>query len=369
MADFYFDASVVNRRQSISRTIARPAKASVAEPLATHKSLPKSPVEWKKALAEIKREYINRKYRACHTRCVELVENTKNQHVENAHMLYVRFYAASAIEMQVRSLQQNSSYRTKLLLEAREHYRAASDLAAAEDASKRRPSSRSFSPVPSLHSSSPSDSRSITPPTSRGPSPSPSLDSCLKSSISAPKPKKRVAFIGVPTYEPIIRPDSPTLGFDDWLSPPASPEPVIASAPEPAPLDRMDRGLSSLPLPSPTLSIASTDSMSSSPSPLSSPTSDDGVPDVDYFLSQRSVHQYCTILASLQRQISSHLSWLDQDIAAAMAPQPPTIMTDELRALELRTRIERLRANGWKRARFDVSRYEALRESALGDIN
>jgi hypothetical protein len=75
------------------------------------------------------------------------------------------------------------------------------------------------------------------------------------------------------------------------------------------------------------------------------------------------------VLASLQRQITSHLEWLERDLAAAEKPQPPQIPSEEMRNLELRTRIERLKANGWKRQRFDVRKYEALRERALEDIN
>ncbi|KAK5990315.1 hypothetical protein PT974_08582 [Cladobotryum mycophilum] len=379
--DFYFDEQpmIAQRRNSGTR-MPKPIRTqqlpqqpqqhhhhALPEPLIPSKPSPKSSTEWKRTVAEVKRDYINRKYRACYTRCNEIVESTKHLKVETAYIIYVRFYAASAIEMQVRSLHQSSPYRTKLLLQAREHYRAASDLAAEEDNSMRRPSSRSFSPIPSLHSPSGSDGgRSMASTRMSSPSPSlSSLDSCLKSHDSVPKPKKRVAFIDAPSYEPadvyepVIRPDSPTLGFDDWFSRPSSPEPVVA-APGPRRMD--NKSLSAIPLPSPTLSTTSTDSSSDE-------EEDDDELLVDCFSRQRSVHHYCTILNSLQRQISSHLSWLDQDITAALAPQSPTITTEEMRALELRTRIERLRASGWKRQRFNPQRYEALRESALADMN
>jgi len=35
----------------------------------------------------------------------------------------------------------------------------------------------------------------------------------------------------------------------------------------------------------------------------------------------------------------------------------------------LRERIERLRANGWRRKRFDPKKYEALRESVLDELD
>lgn len=270
--------------------------------------------------------------------------------------------------MQVRSLHHTSPYRMKLLLQARDHYRVASDLAKEDDATKRRPPSRSLSPMPSRHISFGSDASFST--ISSGSSASlsiSSLDSCLKSPGSQPKQKKRVAFCDVPsyeplhesTYEPFIRPDSPTLGFDeDWCTPQPTPEPPALYR---APL-RPSGGRPQFPLPSPTNSECST-IQDDNDSYFDTPTT------ADSFLYARSVHHYCTVLAGLQRQIASHLEWLERDLAAAENPKPPQVLSEEMRNLELRTRIERLRANGWKRERFDFQRYEALRERALEDIN
>ncbi|KAM0481345.1 hypothetical protein ACHAPX_003449 [Trichoderma viride] len=335
----------------------------IPEPLITSRPAPSTPSQWKRALAEIKRDFANRKYRHCSMRCQEILGTMKDSHKpETACLIYIRFYAASALEMQVRSLHHTSPYRMKLLLQARDHYSAASDLANEDDATKRRPSSRSrhtpfgsdasFSTI----SSGSSASLSIS-----------SLDSCLKSPGSRPKQKKRVAFCDVPSYEPLhestfepfIRPDSPTLGFDDdWCTRQPTPEPPALYS---APL-RPSSGKSQFPLPSPTNSEFSS-TQGDDDSYFDPPTA------ADSFLHARSVHHYCTVLASLQRQITSHLEWLERDLAAAEKPQPPQIPSEEMRNLELRTRIERLKANGWKRQRFDVRKYEALRERALEDIN
>lgn len=341
----------------------------IPEPLIISRPAPSTPSQWKKALAEIKRDFINRKYRHCSMRCQEILDNMEDSHKpETACLIYIRFYAASALEMQVRSLQHTSPYRMKLLLQARDHYRAASDLAKEDDATKRRPPSQSLSPMSSRHTPFGSDASFST--ISSGSSASlsiSSLDSCLKSPGSRPKQKKRVAFCDVPsyeplhesTYEPFIRPDSPTLGFDDdWCIRQPTPEPPVLY---PAPL-RPSSGKSQFPLPSPTNSECST-IQDDDDSYFDIPTASDS------FLHARSVHHYCTVLASLQRQITSHLEWLERDLAAAENPQPPQILSEEMRNLELRTRIERLRANGWKRQRFDFRKYEALRERALEDIN
>lgn len=367
----------------------------VPEPLIVPKPAPTTPAQWKKALSEVKRDFANRKYRQCSMRCTEILDDVKDSvrynappseepcysftntitsqnKPETACLIYIRFYAASALEMQVRSLQHNSPYRTKLLHQARHHYRVAADLIKEDEAAKRRPSSRSLSPMSSLHTPFGSDA-SVSTVSTRNSSPSlsiSSLDSCLKGRNSRPKPKKRVAFCDVPSYEPscepsyessyepLVRPDSPTLGFDDdWGFRQPTPEPP-ALYPQPV---QLGSGRPQFPLPSPTNSEFST-----------IPDDDDSYFDTpttaDSFLHARSVHHYCTVLSSLQRQIASHLEWLERDIAAAENPKPTQILSEEMRALELRTRIERLRANGWKRQRFDFRRYEALRESAIADI-
>lgn len=236
---------------------------------------------------------------------------------------------------------------------------------------RRRSSSRSLSPLSSLHTPFGSDA-SFSTVSSRTSSPSlsiSSLDSCLKTPNSRPKPKKRVAFCDVPSYEPsyesayepLVRPDSPTLGFDDdWCVRQPTPEPPALY---PAPL-RLSSGKSQFPLPSPTNSdFSAAQDDDDDDSYFDTPST------ADSFLRARSVHHYCTVLSGLRRQIASHLEWLERDIAAAEEPKPLQALSEEMRALDLRARIERLRANGWKRERFDFRRYEALRESALADMS
>lgn len=42
------------------------------------KMLPYTTNEWKKALADIKRDYTNKRYRPCSTRCAELLQNVQH---------------------------------------------------------------------------------------------------------------------------------------------------------------------------------------------------------------------------------------------------------------------------------------------------
>ncbi|KAH0499403.1 hypothetical protein TgHK011_006603 [Trichoderma gracile] len=346
---------------------------TIAAPIGASKPTPSTPEQWKKALGDVKRDFVNRKYRQCSLRCHELLGDINDSNKpETACLIYIRFYVASALEMQVRSLPPNSPYRTKLLYQARDHYRVAAHLIREDEAAKRRPSSRALPSLTRLHTPYGSDA-SISTVSTRISSPSlsiSSLDSCLKSRNSRSKPKKRVAFCDVPSYEPsfepahessyepIVRPDSPTLGFDDdWGVRQPTPEPLALYS---QPL-RSSSGRPQFPLPSPTNSEFSV--VQDDDNYYDTPTA------ADSFLHARSVHHYCTVLSGLQRQIASHLEWLERDITAAENPKPTPALSEEMRALELQTRIERLRANGWKRQRFDFRKYEALRENALADIN
>ncbi|MBV1838886.1 hypothetical protein KUA11_17050, partial [Acetobacter estunensis] len=80
------------------------------------------------------------------------------------------------------------------------------------------------------------------------------------------------------------------------------------------------------------------------------------------------VERYCTVLSSIQKQINSHLVSIDRDITAALTPRAALSTNAEMKHLDLRTRIDRLRANGWQRKRFDAKRYEEFREQVMADM-
>lgn len=269
----------------------------------------------------------------CHTQ----TDQVREQRTANlAHLVYLHFYAASALETQVRSMHRGSPHRIGLLDRARDHYRRASVLAEAEgQAAVLLISSRSaspaspYSPTPSLSSSS-SGSAST-----RMSSPTPdSPDGSDTTAHSTPrKGQVEPHCVDIIMDQP-QRPDSPTLG------PSSRPE---CSTPEHGGVlatlklahqyghDRVlvDEGESENPLER-----------------------------------TRSLHRYADALAALHRQIMTVHLPASQDVAPARPPPS----NDDMRAIELRTRIERLRAEGWRRRRFDAARYEALREAALADL-
>ncbi|KAG5984223.1 hypothetical protein E4U55_005581 [Claviceps digitariae] len=366
-------ASVPSRPQSL-RSSPQPqypekkTRQSKIEQVTEYRTTPRTNMEWKATLEEIKREYMNRRFRQCSTRCHEVLAlGDKLDQAHPIHLVYVRFYAATALEMQARAMHHSSPSRTTLLKQAYNHYSIASDLANQADqqvsnlSSRDRVDSFSFARLHSPTGSHVSDSTTST----RMSSPTPSLVSRHDTFKPTPK-KKKVSFrdeLNVRDEvmtEPIIRPDSPTLGFDDWLcrsSPePILPESILKSVKQPPrpmspPIVSHDDRL-------PTPDLSDTDLESG----------EDSMSTADPFFHTRSVHRFCTILSSLRRQITSHMTTLDIEIAACQIPTAPVFTSPEMRALDIKARIERLRACGWKRERFNVQRYETLRENALADM-
>lgn len=269
-----------------------------------------------------------------------------------------------------RPLEGTSAYKTMLLQQARGHYTKASEMSKAADETMSRSSRPSSAATSSMHSpsssvSSRASSRTWTNSTAFS-SPTPSVcsveDAVNKLSQVTPPQKKRVTFSDFPE-EPIIRPDSPTLGFDDFLSAPMEPEPrylpVLPEEPEPAEEPEEEDEEEEVAKP-----------------PTPEPLTEDC--DAFDFLRERSVHRYCGLLSSLRSQISIHIATVEEQLAAppqdATAPSslPARAATpelnDEFRSLDIKARIERLRQNNWQRRRFDASRYEALRESVLAEL-
>lgn len=294
--------------------------------------------------------------RAC---CCAKKTNTKLQsEVEPAYLIYLHFYAASSIEMSARAFHSSSPYKTKQLQQARHHYTRARELIQAEDASMARMSLQSSTNSSSLHSPSGSISSRTWSASTGFSSPTPSLYSLNDAFVKAETPtpiKKRVTFSDI--TEPIIRPDSPTLGFDEWLG---------RSTPDllqPTPILK--------PLPPLPVEVLQQQEEEDSPAKMEQ-DADDAI-----FLRERSARRYCAVLTGLSTQLAAHLGAVEAELAGpATKPLPvsgrstPDVAgaSDAMRALDIQSRIERLKQNGWQRRRFDARRYEALRESVMAEL-
>ena len=284
--------------------------------------------------------------------------------MEPTYLIYLHFYAASSLEMSARALQSSSPYRTKLLQQARDHYRTAESLMTAADESVTRisrPSSAAtsaslHSPAGSISSRAWTNSTELT---------SPhlsiySIEDVVAPKVAAPAPaRKRVTFSL--SDEPIIRPDSPTLGFDDFSLY------CRRSSPEPAATVEASNER-------PTSPAHDAHQPSNNDDDEADSSRLDAGEDDDPFAVTRSVHRYCGLLSSLRGELTSHIAEVEAELAAPLPSRSGRSTpefgsdNDELRTLEIRSRIERLRENGWQRPRFNPKRYEALRESVLAEL-
>ncbi|KAK3337194.1 hypothetical protein B0T19DRAFT_63775 [Cercophora scortea] len=343
--------------------------------------LPHTKADWRKTISEIKRLHIGKKYRVCSARCLEILDNLKDpSQVEPMFLIYLHFYAATSMEICALPLPSSSSFRASLFQQARSHFdRAALLIPAAEDSvvrKIRRPGSVSSSRSSTCHS--PSDSISSRPWSPETPSSSPANSVCSfedhsakshsparatkrvkKVSFSLPKTLPKKQHYHIPT--PIIRPDSPTLGFDDDYF-------QEAAAREELP---------DLPIRFQEVEL-----------PLH-PIAEDQQLNAETFLVTRSVNRFCEGLTALRDQLARHSASLDELLTAKPAiPVTPTTPSQlprfssasstttrarsnsavDLRALDKQARIERLRQNGWKRQRFDAKRYEELCANVMSEL-
>ncbi|KAK4185525.1 hypothetical protein QBC35DRAFT_516862 [Podospora australis] len=332
--------------------------------------VPYSPAEWKKAIAEIKRDSLAEKHRACSARCVEILNGIKDKsQVEPVYLIHLHFYAATSMEICARPLPASSAFRTNLLKQARTHFdRAAALINAAEESviTKVRPGSVTSSRGSSCHSPSGSISSRADTPDTRVSSPTDSVSSFddLSSRLGSPKRVKKVSFslpqeetIRIP--EPYIRPDSPTLGFDDmYFHSPITKQHL----PEPPVSPKFQE------IEYPLHTIHESDE---SDHTFSSEEEDESA----YMVAQ-SIDRCCEHLSGLRRQLSRHAASLSETLSkpsssavAAVARSRSGKTVEELKALDKLARIERLRRNGWQRQRFDARRYEELCEAVLAELS
>ncbi|KAK4195687.1 hypothetical protein QBC40DRAFT_18722 [Triangularia verruculosa] len=338
--------------------------------------IPYSSAEWKKAIAEIKRQHMDKRYRACSARCVDIINGIKDKsQVEPVYLIYLHFYAATSLEILARPLP-SSSHRTDLLHQARNHFNRASALInAAEESvvSKVRSSSSMSSRGSSCHSPASSiSSRAWTPET-----PIESVSSCedLSSRDNSPKRVKKVSFslpkeepIQMKIPEPMIRPDSPTLGFDDfYFSSPVLQQRLPDLPVSPKFQDRFQE------VEYPLHTIHESEDEHESPSSPSETSEED---DESAYMISQTIDRCCEHLSGLRRQLNRHSANLDQWLRSPPSPIiPPAVRArlnsaaEELRALDKQARIERLRKINWERERFDPRRYEELCEEVMAELS
>ena len=281
--------------------------------------------------------------------------------------------------MQAKPLHHASAHRADLLSQARDHYRraaviteaegnsAVSRLSRASDSSLASSSSclspsllqspvltednggmstRTCSPDPSVFSDRGEDVRAAAAATSR---------------LVKKHHRKQVSFgdLNIAT-EPFVRPDSPTLGPDDALSPTS---PVLVS-PTMVPLSRFNKsppGMRTIVL----LGEDSEEEEEEEEGENEEEQAESGEEKGRQGGLRHALGNYSSTLSSLRQQINTHMSAVD----TRTSPSLSSTDSEEMRQLDLEARIGRLREGGWRRRRFDAAKYEALREAALADMS
>ncbi|KAL1853638.1 hypothetical protein VTK73DRAFT_8913 [Phialemonium thermophilum] len=406
-----------SRQHSLSYVpTARPkAVKRLSQPVlpTTLPSLPQTDAEWRRLIVEIKGQHVKGRYRACSTRCAEILGAIGDpSRVEPTYLLSLHLYAAASMEMCTRPLPLTSPYRTSLLRQARGHYEQAASLAqAAEDSvvAKARSSCASsvrsscHSPAGSISSQTWTADTSFSSPTNSVCSFDDLAGKAAQTSPASKRPVKKVSF-SLPDScnddceaktpplrmlrEPAIRPDSPTLGFDDEYFHAGA---ALRDLPDPPKPKGAMRPSSDMPLGLETnLDRLTVDTpYSSSPrSSIALPFSPNLPPHNPL---ERSVLKYSEHLASLRAQLTGHMASLDSLLSDSkpgaadmillaegrraqegyedvLYPRPESASGTDLRELDKRARIERLRKNGWQRKRFDPSRYEVLCDAVMAEL-
>ncbi len=298
----------------------------------------------------------------------------------------MHFYAATSMEMCARPLFSTSPHRDQLLQKARTHYeRAAVLIQKAEESvtAKSRPSSV-ISTLSSIHSPTESvSSRAWTSETGIS-SPTHSVYS-VDEMVTKPAhgeallspTKKKVSFSASPDAQKpyiFVRPDSPTLGFEDEYFTSALSRAGLPEAPKRLQsISHYDNGVAG------TDDDDEDDATPRAATQPSNPFEDERDHLEDSIRLAGSLHRYCETLAGLKSLVAVHSSSLDSlleeegqtSAAAAAAVRERTMATpvsDEMRSLDRQARIERLRQSGWQRKRFDPRRYEELRNNVLAEL-
>lgn len=323
-----------------------PKRLSFSPPVVV--PVPQTHAEWKQEIAEIKRLHFGKRWRVCSAKCNKILDAIKDtSSVEPLFLVYLHFYAATSMEICARPLSPTAPFRATLLHQAQKHFSSAAALVtAAEESAVRR--IRPLS-VNSWGSSCHSPSESVS---SRAWTPDTQVTTPTASSFSFEvQPVKRVKKVSfsipheqqspAPVHEPLVRPDSPTLGFDDEFYPATSGQ----QDPEMAKFKEVELPLQPIPQPE---RIALEE---------------------EAFMAARSIDRYCDLLSGFRLQLARHSAYISEMLMEKAVPLSRSETPDETRELDRQARIERLRKNGWQRKRFDPTRYEELCETVMAEIS
>ncbi|PQE29081.1 hypothetical protein CJF30_00004127 [Rutstroemia sp. NJR-2017a BBW] len=321
--------------------------------------------EWRFVMEQVKRLYVDREYKQCAARCKQILDSIKDPYrIHPLHSLYISFYCATCLEITASSLHNNAPQKLSILQDALTYYQKAESyipFAEIPTTSHSRAGSRSSSTSSSVRSSVDSVFSSALSSASTADTLSPLISSCspfYEEDERTPSRKRTVSVSSAMSARSDITSDDPF---------------------KPAPL-RVRKKVSFSTQP-PTLIT------SDSCTPL--PPQETPFP-AHLFALTTSLTNYTLTLSSLASQIHYHTTHIQTLIDAILSlrksrrSNPPSfapslfnsssedlsLANKELRKKkEIRERVQRLKAQGWPRRRWDAERYERLREKAEREMS
>jgi len=295
--------------------------------------------------------------------------------VHPLHSIYLSFYAASSLELIARSLHVNSSDKMPLFQQSLSYYRDAES----------RIEYATFSADPTLVQAARRRTSSI----------SSSIRSSVDSVFSQASSAGSTSTLATPSLATSFC--CPTSGNETPCYDTSSSTTTSQEGLAPAPL-RVRKKVSFYPK-LPTLvsetkpsSLADSDLIDALPTPPRSPSPTCTLPEqpensISSFLLSRSLTRYRCHLSALHTQLTYHIGSINAQVRTlqtcrkARRSNLPNLFTtdfgiggmdgvdkEEMKKVELKARIERLKAVGWRRERFCVERYQVLAEKALGEL-
>ncbi|KAG7005992.1 hypothetical protein G7Y79_00017g043740 [Physcia stellaris] len=366
---------------------------------------PQTSREWKIALQRVKLLYFKNQWKPCLARCNRLLESNHSVSTvlnkyfpllikAQLHPLYaafLHFYAALSNEAIARLTHNLSTTKIPLLEEAKRSYQAASRIMPTleDPLDEQQKQYHSFDTISEKSSPSSASSTSNTTPRPSPPS-SPFYPSSASSagSITETQPE--------PQQKPPTLTPSPSISSSLNLS---SPNYSLASSSSLTPTTKRRLRPSPLRIPkTPTFNPSTTSIYTTQPttppsqiipsdlnSTPSRPLSVTFSTSSTLWLQNRALDRYHGHLITLANMLIAHIEVVDILIQAAEEAQMnrPKLRRfassnggfgaldeegEETRSRELRASIERGRARGWVRERFDPERYRELCARALGEL-
>ncbi|MCJ1391189.1 hypothetical protein MMC18_004051 [Xylographa bjoerkii] len=345
--------------------------------------------EWRAALEEVRALCLRREWKSCISRCEALLEDShKNPHP--THECYIQFFHALSHELLARSMPDLSVAKTPNLESSKKSYLAAlsslllsSKMLKDEEFEEQHLEESFFtsgntSPM-STPTHTPRNLQAIASPPSSMILPSPLWNSSPLDWVSA----SQASLANDPTFGSPLRKPSPLRVAPIWLS---SSQVSLANNPDfgsplrkPAPL-RVVKRVSMLA--APPIEPGALQSPPKTPLPntsyeLRTPATVTFSECTTTWLHDRATQRYNAHVVDFEQMLHNHVEVVDMLIRATAEVQAdrhpdktPTSSSndDEARAADRGARIEKLKANGWKRERFRPERYQDLCARALAEL-